>query len=116
MAVAGRKADDREITLWFANGYINAIAKGGEQSLGALPYKAVAGATYLRARDPKWNPDLASPPDKLDVGGMLRTDKNWLVVQSRDAFLIFRLDEGNARTILQTLTERTGVAIDYPKK
>lgn len=116
MVLKGRKADDQEVTLWFANGYINAIAAKGQESLGAMPYKAVAGATYVRARDPKWNAELASPPDKLDVGGMLRTDKNWLVVQSRESFLILRIDDANARTVLQTLTEKTGVAIDYPKK
>jgi len=116
MVLKGRKADDQEVTLWFANGYINAIAAKGQESLGAMPYKAVAAATYQRARDPKWNADLASPPEKLDVGGMLRTDKNWLVVQSREAFLIFRLDDANVRPVLQTLTEKTGVTIDYPKK
>jgi len=116
MVLKGRKADDQEVTLWFANGYINAIAAKGQASLGAMPYKAVAGATYLRARDPKWNAELASPPENLDVGGMLRTDKNWLVVQSREAFLILRLDDANVRTVLQTLTEKTGVTIDYPKK
>jgi hypothetical protein len=116
MVLKGRKADDQEVTLWFANGYINAIASKGQQSLGAMSYRAVAGATYVRARDPKWNADLASPPENLDVGGMLRTDKNWLVVQSREAFLIFRLDDASARTVLQTLTEKTGVTVDYPKK
>jgi hypothetical protein len=116
MVLKGRKADDQQVTLWFANGYINAIAAKGQESLGAMSYKAVAGATYLRARDPKWNADLASPPDNLDVGGMLRTDKNWLVIQSREAFLIFRLDDADVRTVLQTLTEKTGVTVDYPKK
>jgi hypothetical protein len=46
---------------------------------------------------------------------MLRTTKNWLVLQSADAYLIFRLDDDNARAVVQTLTGRTGVAITYPK-
>jgi hypothetical protein len=116
LVVNGRKTDDQEITLWFANGHINAIAKKGQQSIGALPYGSVAGATYLRAKDPKWDTALASPPANLDVGGMLRGDKNWLVVQSRDRYLIFRLDDTNSRAVLDALVSKTNVAISYPKK
>jgi serine/threonine-protein kinase len=115
LLVKGRKGDDQEVTLWFSSGYVNAIAKKGQESIGALPYKSITSATYVRARDPKWNPDLASPPANLDVGGMLRTDKNWLVLQGADAYLVLRLDDSNARAVLQTLTERTRVTVTYAK-
>jgi serine/threonine-protein kinase len=115
LIINGRKSDDEEVSLTFGGGRIAALARKGGRGLGAMPYASIRAATYIRDRDPVWDPAFASPPQDLDVGGMLRTTKNWLVLQSADAYLIFRLDDDNARAVVQTLTGRTGVAITYPK-
>jgi hypothetical protein len=67
----------------------------------------------VHAKDPRWSVILASPPPDTDFpGGLFRSARHWLTLQSRSTFLILRLDDSNWRRILQTVTARTGVAVD----
>ena len=71
-------------------------------------------ATYTKSRDPKWDASIYGPPENLDVGGVLRTSKHWLVLQASDAYLILRLEDSNFRQILEVVAKRTNVPIDRP--
>ena len=84
-------------------------------ALASMPYEALLRATYVRGRDPKWDPSLAAPPQDLDVGGVFRTAKHWLVLQGRDSYMIVRLEDNNWRQILNTVVDRTKVQITLAK-
>jgi hypothetical protein len=114
MVVKGRKADDQDVSARFADGQITLVPKKGGEALASMRYSAAVRATYSRSRDPKWDAATFSPPQNLDVGGMLRTSKHWLVLQAQDAYLILRLDDSNFRRILETFTTRTSLAVDRP--
>lgn len=114
LVVSGRKTDDQDVGVHFGGGQVSIVAKTSGIIVAAMPYKAVVGATYVRARDPKWDSTLSAPPQNLDVGGILRTPKHWLVLQSKDAYLILRLDDSNWRRIYDTVEARTRLSITRP--
>jgi hypothetical protein len=79
-----------------------------------MPYSALLRATYVHARDPRWDATLPGPPQDLDVGGIFRTAKHWLVLQGRDSFMVVRLEDGNWRPAVNTVVDRTGVQLTLP--
>jgi serine/threonine protein kinase len=111
LIVTGKKTSDEDAALNFGGGQIAAAGKGGAV-LSAMPYGAVLRATYIHARDPRWDPAYSSPPQDLDVGSVLRTAKHWLVLQGRNTFLIFRLDDTNWRQVIDAVEARTSLAVD----
>ena len=45
----------------------------------------------------------------------MRTTRHWFVVQGSEHFVILRLEEGNARQILDAFEGRTGLKIERVK-
>jgi hypothetical protein len=115
LLVNGRRASDEDVSIRFGEGQIAVLAKGSNSLLASMPYSNVAGATYVDARDPKWDPALSSPPSNLDMPGFIRTAKKWLVVQARDSFIILRLDDSSWRRSLEIFEARTGKTVQRPR-
>jgi len=113
--VNGKRATDRDVLLNFAGGQAMVMPKNGGEAIAAIPYKKILKATYTVARDPKWDASLPGPPEGLDVGTFMRTNRHWLVVQGSERFAVLRLDEGNVRQILETFEARTGLKIERVK-
>jgi serine/threonine-protein kinase len=114
VVVSGKKTRDEDVLVSFVGGQISLLLKKDSSSIAAWPYRSVLGATYVKARDPRWDASLASPPDDVDVGGVLRTSKHWLVLQNRDAYLILRLSDSNYARIIEVLETRTGITVTRP--
>ena len=112
--VQGKRGVDRDIVLNFGGGQVMIMPKSGGAAIATLAYKRITRATYVRARDPKWDATLASPPDGLDVGSFIRTPQHWLVLQGADHFEILQLRDSNARGILDAIEARTGIKVDRP--
>jgi hypothetical protein len=79
-----------------------------------FPYRAIRRATYVSARNPKWDTSLAGPPSDLDVGSILRLSRHWLVVQTTDSYAILRLEERDVPRFLDTLQTRAGIKVERP--
>jgi hypothetical protein len=112
MTVDGRRASDREVTLTLGNGRIVATTRGDDPTtLASWLYGSVTGVTYVYARNPRWNPELASPPDDLEVGGMFRTSRHYMTLQNPTEFVILRLEDINIIQVIRELEARTGLTI-----
>ena len=111
----GRNTNDRDALLSFAGGQLLVMLKSGGAAVATLPYGTITRATYVKARDPKWDPALPGPPEGVDVGSFLRQGRHWLVLQGPDHYEILRLEDNNFTRILSTIEERTGVKVDRPK-
>jgi eukaryotic-like serine/threonine-protein kinase len=109
--VTGKKTRDDDVLLTFVAGKMTVLAKKDSQVILAWPYKSVARATYVKARDPKWDASMASPPDGLDVGGAFRTSKHWLVLQNKDEFLVLRLADSNVTRMIEVIEARAGITV-----
>jgi hypothetical protein len=111
LVVTGRRSNDQEGVLSFAAGQFTILGRNSGAALASMPYDSLLRATYVRGRDPKWDPSLSGPPQDLDVGGVFRTAKHWLVLQGRDQHMIIRLEDNNWRPVLNTVVDRTKVQI-----
>jgi serine/threonine protein kinase len=114
LVVTDKKGQDQDVVLNFVAGQISVVPKKGGASIAAMPYKGLAKATYIHAKDPKWDPTLPSPPDGLDIPGFMRGARHWLILQTTTSYLIFHLDDSNWSDVLSTVEARTGVKVDRP--
>jgi eukaryotic-like serine/threonine-protein kinase len=112
LSVSGTKAQDQDVLLSFFGGQLAVTGKNGGGAIMSLPYKTVAHATYIHARDPKWDATLPAPSDKLDMPGLIHPSRHWLTLQTHSAYVIFRLDDGNWERILQAVEARTGQKVE----
>jgi hypothetical protein len=117
--VTGKRATDRDAVLNFVGGQLLIMPRSGGVAMATLPYSRIRHATYVRAREPKWDKAYASPPADLDIGSvmgaLMRTSRHWLVLQGTDHYEILRLDDANFAQVLGMIEARTGIKIDRPK-
>ena len=97
----------------FASGWITVNPRSGP-TLATEQYKRFLRATYVKAKNPKWDPLLSGPQPGLDLSGFLRRSQHWLVLQTRGSHIILKLDDSNWRDILDTFETRTGLKVDRP--
>jgi hypothetical protein len=112
--ITGNKGDDEDATLRFGNGQIEILPKKTGLPLATQLYRRVAHATYVRAKNPKWDSGLPGPDAALDLSNLFRNARHWLVLQSRSDFVVLRLDDSNWQSILDMFEARTGLKIDRP--
>jgi serine/threonine-protein kinase len=113
LAFAGRKAAEEPATLQLAADRLSVVGVNGA-ALVAMPYREVTYAVYVHAKDPKWSVVLAAPPPDPDLpGGLFRSSRHWLTLQSRSSFVILRLDDDNWQRVLEALGRRS-VKVDRP--
>ena len=80
--------------------------------IATVQYSDLAGATHSHAKDPKWDQALAGPPPNLDVpGGVFRSTKHWLALQSKSHYFVLRLEDGNWKHVVETLEARSGIRV-----
>jgi eukaryotic-like serine/threonine-protein kinase len=112
----GKKVDDQDVVIAFLATQVSVVPKKGGPAIATLAYKSIARATYVRAKDPRWDTAYASPVEAFDVPGLLRGAKHWLVLQSKigGSYMILRLEDENATPILDAVKARTGLSIVTP--
>ena len=86
----------------------------GKSAPVALPYRNIVKATYSQGRDPKWDPALSGPGDKLDMPGILGMGRTryWLALQGPDRYVILRLDGEDRLDVMKAFEERSGIVVD----
>jgi hypothetical protein len=115
LVFSGKKAEEQTAVLNLFNGQIAVISARNGATLAAIPYGDLTYAVYAHAKDPKWSVVLASPPADPDLpGGLFRSARDWLTLQSRSTFMILRLSENNWRRVVQAVSDRTGVQVEVP--
>jgi serine/threonine protein kinase len=116
--VDGKKVVDKDALLNFGNGQMMIMPRTGGAAIATLPYKRITSGTYIKARGPKWDPALSFPTG-VDAGsfsgGLIRTNRHWLVLQGMDHSEIFRLEDNNVERVLEAVETRTKIKIDRPK-
>lgn len=115
LTFSGKKADEQPAIINFVNGQMTVVSPRAGTTLATMPYADLTYAVYIHAKDPKWSVVLSAPPPDPDLpGGLFRSARHWLTLQSRSAFMILRLNDGDWRTILQAVSARTGVQVERP--
>ena len=110
----GSRTTTSDAALQFSEAEIRVQSSDAKVEATALRYPQVAKATYVHARDPKWDPLLSGPAGKVDVPGILGRARHWLVLQSKDAYVILRLDGEDRLDVLKAIEDRTGIVVERP--
>ena len=111
MAVKGQDSQDQDALINFGGGQITVVPKDGGTAYSSWPYPSVTRATYSHSKDPKWDTTLPGPPDNLTIHGFMRGVRNWLVLQSKTAYVLLRLDDANWRNVVDAIESRCGVKV-----
>jgi eukaryotic-like serine/threonine-protein kinase len=111
LLISGQRAQDRDALLSLVSGQLTVLNRQGGTIIASTPYKSIERATYVRARNPKWDPSFFSPPDNLDMPGILPTARHWLVLQGRGSYLILQLNGNTWQKVLETIEGRIGVKV-----
>jgi serine/threonine-protein kinase len=112
MAVKGQDSQDQDALINFGGGQITVVPKDGGTAYSTWPYVSVAHATYAHTKDPKWDATLPGPPDNLAIHGFMRGTRNWLVLQSKTAYVLLRLDDANWRSVVNAIENRCGLKVE----
>jgi hypothetical protein len=113
LAFTGKKADEQPAVLQLAADRLSIVGANGA-ALAVMPYREVTYAVYVHAKDPKWSVVLAAPPPDPDLpGGIFRSSRHWLTLQSRSSFVILRLGDDNWQRVLEAIGSRS-VKIERP--
>jgi hypothetical protein len=110
--VIGKRSEDRDAVLKFGDGRMSVEARSGGASLAAIAYPRITRGTYVKARDPKWDASLSSPPAGVEFGlGLFTRSAHWLVLQGPDHYEVLRLEDNNYARVIETIEARTGIKI-----
>ena len=112
MAIKGQDSQDQDALINFGGGQITIVPKDGGTAYSSWPYPTVTHATFAHTKDPKWDATLPGPPDNLTIHGFMRGTRNWLVLQSKTAYVLLRLDDANWRSVVNAIETRCGLKVD----
>jgi len=116
LTIEGGRTTTREIVLNLSDDQMTVSPNDGGAPIAIMPYRQLAKATYVHARDPRWDASLGRPPANVSGSGILARARHWLVVQTIDRYAILQLDGDQWANILQTFEARTHLAIERPKE
>jgi hypothetical protein len=112
VVITGRRSEEQDATIHIGGGQISIVAKHGGAIVSVVRYGDLKRATYARGRDPKWDTTLAAPGADVDFpGGLFRSARHWLALQSPSTFIILRLSDAAWRQVVEAVTARTGVPV-----
>jgi hypothetical protein len=112
MAIKGQDSQDQDALINFGGGQITVVPKDGGTAYSSWPYPSLTHATYAHTKDPKWDATLPGPPENLTIHGFMRGTRNWLVLQSKTAYVLLRLDDANWRGVVDAIEKRCGLKVE----
>ena len=113
LQISGSKGDDVDATLTIG-GMSIVVAPRPKGTPLVMPYKSLVAATFTQDRFPKSAPNLPAPPADLDLSRnvlLRRPVRNWLVLQSKSAYVILVLPDGDTDQILRAVEARAHVKV-----
>ena len=110
MVFEGSKSREVDALLSLEPGNLIVRSKSDGAVLRTVPYRAIAAATYARARKPRGQtlPGASNIPDDVGGSGIFGGARHWLTLQMADDYVIIRLDDRNVIAVLNGLEARTG--------
>ena len=110
----GAKSKEQDASLSLESGGIVVRDGKGDQLVKALQYKSVLSATYSESKRPQWKAaaGVAGVPSAFGgSGSLLGRARHWITLQSKDDFLILRVEKENLPKLLPAIESRTGVHV-----
>jgi hypothetical protein len=109
-------AKTKEADVWLDLDGSGVVVRRADRSVvKTVPYGAILSATYTEAKNPRWSTadGLAAVPPAYGNRGssFLSRSRNWLTLQSKDDFIIVRLERDNVSRVLEAVESRAKVKV-----
>jgi hypothetical protein len=109
-------AKTKEADVWLdLDGTAVVVRRADRSVVKSVPYSAILSATFTESKNPRWSTadGLAPVPPAYGNRGssFLSRARNWLALQSKDDFIIVRLEKDNVPRVLEALESRTRVKV-----
>lgn len=113
LVIDGEKSREVDVTLTLDADHLEVREPASPTVIRSIPYRAIAAATYARARRPRGqNGDgLARVPDNIGGSGFLGGSRHWLTVQTAGEFLVLRLENENIIRVIMQLEAHSGTKV-----
>ena len=105
---------ERDAVLTLAGDHLSVSDRSGKSEILSLPYSSIQQAYFSRSKQPRWkSPDGKEAVMSVDLGKMsfFRGERNWLILTTQAAPVFIRLEDGDLKTALPAVQERSGVKI-----
>ncbi len=110
----GDKTKEIDALLGLENDKVVVRNRDNGAVLQSTTYQAITAATYAHTKSPRWQDGENMAPVPKTFGGsgfFLKSAKHWLTLQSKNDFVILRLEDKNFRTVLASIETRTGTKV-----
>jgi hypothetical protein len=114
LEVNGSRTATSDAVVQFSDAQVSVHPADVHAAAVVLSYHDIAKATYVQARDPKWDAALSGPTEKINLPGIFGRPRHWLVLQGANRYLILRLDGDDRAAVMKAFEERAGVPINRP--
>jgi hypothetical protein len=114
LSVNNGRAQYVDVTVRLSDADVEVLPRAGGAPITTMRYAGIT-TTYVHADNPQWNADLASPPTKVNVPGILGRAGHWLVMQTRGNYAILRLTDKDSRTMLAAFESRSKKSVWRPQ-
>lgn len=114
LVVEGDKSRELQVSLRLEPERLEVRAPWNDTVLRAIPYQAVAAATYVRGRRPRGRQadGLFPMPGNVGSGGLFGGSRHWITLQTPGEFLILRLEDRNVVRVLMQIEARSGKKVE----
>ena len=112
----GARQRERDIQLMLGDGRVTvSTGTASQEPLYSVAYRDVVSVSYSRSHDPMWKSPEGTERVVRFMGGTLGkfgifVDHQWIALETAtdEKFIVLRVDEGVAQTMLTAIEERTG--------
>jgi serine/threonine-protein kinase len=108
------KTTAHDVTVQFAGGRLVATSSSSAAPIATVALAKTTRLTYVHAKDPLWDSSLSRPAGAINVPGILGRSRHWLVVQTREAHAILRLDGDDWSRVIAAAEAHAGTAAARP--
>jgi serine/threonine-protein kinase len=106
----GEQQREHDAKLLLANGMLTVTANN-KTVLQSVPYGRLLSVNYSHGRNPLWNsPAGPTPVMRVQGGkfGFLKGDRHWIVLRTKDLFIVLRVYDVQVNRMLEALEARSG--------
>ena len=113
LVAQGGNMRERDAILTLTGDHLSVTDRSGKTVILSVPYPSIQQAFFSRSKQPKWKtPDGKQEEVSVDLKmGFFRGERNWVILTTSGAPVFLRFEDGDLRTALPAIQERSGVKV-----
>jgi len=116
--IEGEQTREVDGLLTFDADGLRVLVERNQAVFKMMPYRAITSGVYSRSKQPRWKAGPGSAGIVRVFAAPLafvKSTRHWLTIQSRDDFVVLRLDKDNYQLVIPAFETRTGLKVTIDK-